>query len=84
MYADYVYCVHRTTERRITFQRYDFVRFDRDNATVLGVIDHIMFHKLSEQRYLFAIARAIALGATVDEITGAKIVTLSATTRNPW
>ena len=38
------------TERRITFQRGDFIRFDSKNDIVVGSIENIFVHEVLESQ----------------------------------
>ena len=67
----------RKTERRITFQRGDLIRFDRNNDIILGSIENIFVHEvLAGDRRLFIVARPATVEKTSDNISGAVLGTI--------
>jgi hypothetical protein len=60
----------------MTFQRGDFISFTRQNATILGAIQHILVHDLLDERYLFAVVQATTPIETADAVVNAKIRTM--------
>ena len=49
----------RKTERRITFQRGDFIRFDRNNDIILGSIENIFVHEVTVKEIPGAMLRTM-------------------------